>query len=327
MVGAPVSRSVIPREHPPGIVCGLPKLGDGFGERRCHIALDTRCDATNFVVHAAEFAHRVGQFFGAENDEPDEEQDDDLTTRQVEHGMSLRSDPTATSLVSIVVIGFAHRGAKAYAPENTLEAFTLALRLGATGLESDVWLTADDVPVLDHDGVVKGRFRTRQIRDVERADLPGHIPSLGELLAATPADLPLSLDLKFDGAFGPMLEEYRLHRPGAEELLYVCHPDLRFLTMLRPDAGGVNLVHSTRLVRMKQGPERHAALLREVGVGVVNMPYPDWTGGLVALFHRFDIGCFAWDCQHERQISEVVRMDVDAVYSDWPDRLADGLRR
>ena len=39
-------------------------------------------------------------------------------------------------------IMFAHRGARAHAPENTLEAFALGLRLGATGLESDVWLTA-----------------------------------------------------------------------------------------------------------------------------------------------------------------------------------------
>lgn len=40
-------------------------------------------------------------------------------------------------------IGFAHRGAKAHAPENTPEAFDLAVRLGATGIESDVWLSAD----------------------------------------------------------------------------------------------------------------------------------------------------------------------------------------
>src|SRR6185436_7833703 len=48
-------------------------------------------------------------------------------------------------------IGFAHRGARAHAPENTLDAFALALRLGATGLETDLWLTADGIPVLDHD--------------------------------------------------------------------------------------------------------------------------------------------------------------------------------
>ncbi|MDQ3575194.1 MAG: glycerophosphodiester phosphodiesterase, partial [Actinomycetota bacterium] len=37
-------------------------------------------------------------------------------------------------------IAFAHRGARAHAPENTLQAFRLALELGSTGLESDVWL-------------------------------------------------------------------------------------------------------------------------------------------------------------------------------------------
>ena len=60
-------------------------------------------------------------------------------------------------------IGFAHRGAKAHAPENTLEAFTLAVRLGATGLESDVWLTRDGEAVLDHDGLVRNGLRRRRI--------------------------------------------------------------------------------------------------------------------------------------------------------------------
>ena len=55
-------------------------------------------------------------------------------------------------------IGFAHRGGMAHAPENTLEAFRLALRLGASGLESDAWLTADGVVVLHHDRSI-GTFR------------------------------------------------------------------------------------------------------------------------------------------------------------------------
>ena len=62
-------------------------------------------------------------------------------------------------------ITFAHRGARAHAPENTLEAFELALRLGASGLESDVWMTADGVAVLDHDGVVKKGLRKRPISE------------------------------------------------------------------------------------------------------------------------------------------------------------------
>lgn len=224
------------------------------------------------------------------------------------------------------MIGFAHRGAKAYAPENTLEAFALALRLGATGLESDVWLTADGVPVLDHDGVVKGRLRSKPIASVLRSDLPSHVPTLAELLASTPPEVPLSLDVKDAAAFDSVCDVFRAHRPSGSGSLYLCHPDLETLRAQVGRAGEVRFVHSTRLARMKDGPERHAALLREVGVAVVNMPYPDWTGGLVALFNRFDVECFAWDCQHERQIAEVVRMGVDAVYSDWPDRLADIVR-
>ena len=92
-------------------------------------------------------------------------------------------------------IVFAHRGARAHAPENTIEAFALALRLGATGLESDVWLTSDGEAVLDHDGVV-GALRKRRISSVNRADLPAHIPTLGGLFEACGIDFELSLDVK-----------------------------------------------------------------------------------------------------------------------------------
>ncbi|MFP6627781.1 MAG: glycerophosphodiester phosphodiesterase, partial [Myxococcota bacterium] len=71
-------------------------------------------------------------------------------------------------------IGFAHRGARAHAPENTLEAFALALEMGAGGLESDVWLSADGVAVLDHDGDVRGV----PIPSLARSELPAEIPSL-----------------------------------------------------------------------------------------------------------------------------------------------------
>jgi glycerophosphoryl diester phosphodiesterase len=45
----------------------------------------------------------------------------------------------------------AHRGASAYAPENTASAFQLALDLGADALEVDVKLTRDGVAILMHD--------------------------------------------------------------------------------------------------------------------------------------------------------------------------------
>ncbi|MEO8163370.1 MAG: glycerophosphodiester phosphodiesterase family protein, partial [Ilumatobacteraceae bacterium] len=93
-------------------------------------------------------------------------------------------------------ITFAHRGARAQAPENTLEAFGLALRLGATGLESDVWSTADGEVVLDHDGVVKIGVRKRPIRELNKSQLPSYIPTLDELFDSCGSDYHLSLDIK-----------------------------------------------------------------------------------------------------------------------------------
>ena len=46
---------------------------------------------------------------------------------------------------------FAHRGASAYAPENTLAAFRLAEEQGADGIELDVQLTKDGQVVVIHD--------------------------------------------------------------------------------------------------------------------------------------------------------------------------------
>ena len=76
---------------------------------------------------------------------------------------------------------FAHRGGRAHAPENTLEAFRRAVDLGATGLESDVWLTSDGQPVLDHDGRVGRGLRRSSLSSHRRAELPGHSPSRADL--------------------------------------------------------------------------------------------------------------------------------------------------
>jgi len=61
----------------------------------------------------------------------------------------------------------AHRGASAHAPENTLAAFQLALDAGADGVEFDVQLAKDGVPVVIHDANL---LRTAGI-DTKVADL------------------------------------------------------------------------------------------------------------------------------------------------------------
>ncbi|MGE0794939.1 MAG: glycerophosphodiester phosphodiesterase [Acidimicrobiia bacterium] len=221
-------------------------------------------------------------------------------------------------------IGFAHRGARALERENTLAAFTLALRLGATGLETDVWLTADGTPVLDHDGRVGGLPRRRPIAAVERAALPAHIPTLAELYEACGPDLTLSIDVKDPAAAGPVLQVATA--AGADlTRLYLCAGDVDDAARFAALDPSVRAVHSVRLRRLRPGPERYVAGLAERGVHVVNMPYPDWSGGLVALCHRFGILAFGWDAHHAHQIVELLRMGCDAVYSDHPERLADAI--
>src|ERR671919_129283 len=104
--------------------------------------------------------------------------------------------PTRVPALRTPPIAFAHRGARAQAPENTLEAFTLAQRLGATGLESDVWLTADGEPVLDHDG----------------------------LYATCGTGIDVSLDVKDPAAFDPVVAVARAAGDDALSRLWLCHP-------------------------------------------------------------------------------------------------------
>ena len=49
---------------------------------------------------------------------------------------------------------FAHRGASGYAPENTMDAFKLAVKQGAEGIELDVQLSKDGIPVVIHDETI-----------------------------------------------------------------------------------------------------------------------------------------------------------------------------
>ncbi len=233
--------------------------------------------------------------------------------------------PTRLPSLRVPPIGFAHRGARAHAPENTIEAFNLAVRLGATGLESDVWLTSDGEAVLDHDGVVRSGLRKRPIAECRRDELPAHIPTLADLYGEVGTELPLSLDVKDSAAFDRVLEVAAT--AGAVEQLWLCHHRWAQVAEWRERAPDVRLVDSTFLGRMPDGPERRAAQLADAGVDAVNLHHSEWTGGLAALFHRFGVLCFGWDAQHDRILDGLLDAGIDAVYSDHVDRMVDALAR
>ncbi|CAN0021838.1 unnamed protein product [Phaeothamnion confervicola] len=80
------------------------------------------------------------------------------------------------------VIG--HRGAAAYAPENTLASFREARRRGATWVEIDVKLTRDGVPIVMHDASLKRTMGIdRLVAEMPRAELPADVPTFEEAIA------------------------------------------------------------------------------------------------------------------------------------------------
>jgi glycerophosphoryl diester phosphodiesterase len=80
------------------------------------------------------------------------------------------------------VIG--HRGAMAYAPENTLASFREARRRGATWVEIDVKLTADGVPIVMHDASLKRTMGVdRLVAETPAVELPRDVPTFEQAIA------------------------------------------------------------------------------------------------------------------------------------------------
>ncbi len=106
---------------------------------------------------------------------------------------------------------FGHRGASAYAPENTLAAFDRAFELGADGIELDVTLTKDGIPIVIHDDTVnrtsdgQGRVSEMTLSEIQRLDAGKwfdakyrgeRIPTLAQALTSIPAGKFVNIELK-----------------------------------------------------------------------------------------------------------------------------------
>ena len=98
------------------------------------------------------------------------------------------------------VIG--HRGAAAYAPENTLASFREARRRGATWVETDIMLTADGVPIVMHDESLKRTMGVdRLVAETPRAELPRDVPTFEQAIACF-GELGLGCNVEIKPAAG-----------------------------------------------------------------------------------------------------------------------------
>ena len=97
------------------------------------------------------------------------------------------------------MLRLAHRGDWRHAPENTIPALTAALAVpGCDGVEFDVRISADGVPVLAHDETLErvfGRPDRVDGRSASQLEAVG-VPSLADALAAVPHRYAIDVDLK-----------------------------------------------------------------------------------------------------------------------------------
>jgi glycerophosphoryl diester phosphodiesterase len=96
-----------------------------------------------------------------------------------------------------LIIG--HRGASAVAPENTIAAFRAAIEAGADGIEFDVRMSSDGVPVVIHDETLKRTAGVRRrVKDLSVEQLNDFdVPSLTQLFALFKSNkLLLYLEIK-----------------------------------------------------------------------------------------------------------------------------------
>lgn len=236
-----------------------------------------------------------------------------------------------------------HRGASAYAPENTLAAFGRALALGADGFELDVTLSADGVPVVIHDDTLdrttngRGPVSGLALAELKQLDagyaarygaaFAGEpLPTLDEVFAAYGQRAIINVELKSDRTAGRQLaarvvDRVRAHGLEARVLISsfqfsnlkrvrALDPALPIGLLYMSAAGGARLV---RCLTPRLAPEAH------------HPGHTALTAAAIEWYHRQQLRVNTWTVNAEAELRRLTVAGVDGLITDRPD-LAAALR-
>lgn len=230
-----------------------------------------------------------------------------------------RVDPRLGALDRFVRT-FADRGASAHAPADSLEAYRLGRKLGASGVASTAWATADGVAVL-HSGPRAGsRLRRSRIGSTDVEHLPDGIVTVPVLYRELGV-VDLLLGIIDDSAFEAVVEAARAVGDEAERRLWLTSPDLERLVRWRPRTSA-RLINTVRPRRLGARTEQLAAELQQADLDGLLLHHLEWNGGRVALLHRFHLYGIGWGVEHEREIAKLLNTGIDGVSGAHTDRLA-----
>ena len=223
-------------------------------------------------------------------------------------------------------INYAHRGASSYAPENTMEAFHLGIRMGANGIETDVQRTKDGILVLFHDDtILRMTGKPGKIQDytydelltmpVSNYGLSGKIPRLEEFLEAF-AHLDLQFAIEFKEAFTEQQTIDLLDRFQMREKTVLTSFKLECLMRAKlyaPQYKAGYLTDDVNPMVIK--------VLKTMGVEQVCPKGKLITPDLVEQLHGEGFSVRPWGVKSEVRMQAIYDAGVDGMTVNFPDKL------
>lgn len=234
------------------------------------------------------------------------------------------------------LVNFAHRGASAECPENTMAAFRRSLELGATGIETDVQMTKDGQLVLIHDealdrttngtGYVKDST-LEQLRSLDAGswfekNFAGEpLPTLEELLQLLQGqDIVLNIELKNSIVLYPGMEEKVIAAIRSFDMSHQVvlssfnHYSLAYCKQLAPEIR-TGILYMEGLYR----PWDYAASL---GATALHAHHYAVLPEFVAEAAAYGMDYHPFTVNDPRQMTALIDAGVSGIITDYPDVLA-----
>ena len=238
---------------------------------------------------------------------------------------SLRSMIAKESVTHFV--NYAHRGAPAYCPENTLLSFYTGLFMGANGIETDVRRTKDGHLVLFHDKTLErttgesGAVSDYTLDDlrafsVKKNDLFDRIPTLEEFLYNFAfRDLTLAIELKDDDIEEDVLARLRKYNAQKKTVITAFRMErLKKVHELDPQQKLGYLVKG-------EVTDDLLAELKEFGIDELCPSADQITPERVAYWHESGFRVRAWGVSSEERMKHVYASGADGMTVNFPDKL------
>jgi glycerophosphoryl diester phosphodiesterase len=228
-------------------------------------------------------------------------------------------------------IRIAHRGASAYAQENSLESFHKAAELGSDMVEVDIRVTADSQPVVAHDASLKRLYNVDgQISDFtleELKEITKSSPiSTFEETAKVCRDLHMGLYLDIkqinEQAATIIFEVIDSHHFIKNAIFGSFRPDhLAEIKASRPDAVTSILFNSIHVDPVALAQSIQADYVHPCWERRAPQPHKLLTSEWIAAVRTANLGIVCWHEERPDEIEELWNLGVDAICSDMPELL------